>query len=289
MVEASHAFIDALAAWAQGRDDVRTAMLLGSQARTDHPADRYSDIDVTLTVDDPEVFLGRREWLDEIGPVLTDVIEATAIGGMVERRVLFASGQDVDFSIVPAEMMALLDAFTEAAEVRQVFGRGVRLLVDKVDAAATMGAIGPPDPYAASVGEESYVAVSKRFWYLLIAAAKKWCRGELWAAMSYCEGGLTTAVIELARFLTAVRDPSTDVWHGSRFLEEWLRPADLAELAATRTGYGAVEGMTSLRRLGELFRRLEDELLNATNFGPAVDAAQLWSLFENTIASRGID
>ena len=61
-----------------------------------------------LTVDDPAAFLAGGEWLREFRSVLTDIVEPTAIGGMSERRVLFASGQDVDFSVVPVDMMQLL-------------------------------------------------------------------------------------------------------------------------------------------------------------------------------------
>jgi len=42
--------IERLAAWANRRSDVHVLMLVGSQARIDHPADGFSDIDELCTV-----------------------------------------------------------------------------------------------------------------------------------------------------------------------------------------------------------------------------------------------
>ena len=35
-------------AWAQTQPDVRAAFVVGSQARRDHPCDRWSDVDIIL-------------------------------------------------------------------------------------------------------------------------------------------------------------------------------------------------------------------------------------------------
>jgi AcrR family transcriptional regulator len=42
-----------IVAWAQSRDEVRGALLVGSVARRESPADAYSDLDVVLLVGDP--------------------------------------------------------------------------------------------------------------------------------------------------------------------------------------------------------------------------------------------
>ena len=46
-------FLAALADWAAAEPNVRAAVLIGSQARRDTPADEWSDVDVALVVDDP--------------------------------------------------------------------------------------------------------------------------------------------------------------------------------------------------------------------------------------------
>ncbi len=40
--------------WAEGREDVRAAAVIGSRARVDHPADEFSDLDIILVVTDPQ-------------------------------------------------------------------------------------------------------------------------------------------------------------------------------------------------------------------------------------------
>jgi hypothetical protein len=42
------AFLDEVAAWAGEQPDVHGVVLLGSQARTDSPADEASDVDLSL-------------------------------------------------------------------------------------------------------------------------------------------------------------------------------------------------------------------------------------------------
>jgi aminoglycoside 6-adenylyltransferase len=276
----ARSLIERLALWATQRSDVHVLMLVGSQARSDHPADTFSDIDVVMTVDDPDVFIGHDEWLSEIGSVIADVVEPTALGGMLERRVLFASGRDVDFSIVPVDMMRLLGEFKNLGEVRELFGRGVRLLVDKVGMADDIATIAPPEPGGVLLSESEYRVLANGFWYHLIAATRKWRRGELWVAMAWCEGQLTDSTIELARWWTQLLQPSTDIWHGSRFIEEWLDPSVTRALAATRTGYGSAEINLSLRRLAELFRRLEADCRGISGYRSAVDEAAAWRLLE---------
>jgi hypothetical protein len=39
-----------LVSWAQAQDDIGAAILIGSRARSDHPADEWSDLDVLLGV-----------------------------------------------------------------------------------------------------------------------------------------------------------------------------------------------------------------------------------------------
>ena len=275
--------IETLAAWGLTRRDVRTVLLLGSQARNDHPADEFSDIDVVLTVDDPGTFLLGSDWLSELGDVIADVVEPTAIGGMSERRVLFASGQDVDFSVVPTETMRLLGDFSDVVEVRQLFGRGNRVLKDDLGVRAAVDAIPTPEPGGLTVSKADYHALSNGFWYQLICATKKWRRGELWVAMTACEGVLSKTLVDLVRWRTQLQHPTREIWHGTRYLEEWTDSATLNALAATRTGYGVEEIGLSLRRLGALFRRLEAECRDLSGFAAAVDDERVWQLFERLL------
>ncbi len=226
---------------------------------------------MVLTVDAPETFLHDAGWLEELGATLVETVEATAIGGMSERRVLFASGQDVDFSFVPADLGPLLIDYKDLPEVRELVGRGVRVLVDRADVAREIAMIEPPDPVSSLLSASEYRTLSNSFWYQLIIATKKWRRGELWVAMTTCEGVLTTRTIDVARWWTKLREPSIDVWHGARFIEDWLDGSVLAALVDSRTGYGRSEIALSLHRIMTLFQQLEAECCGAAGYAHAVD------------------
>jgi aminoglycoside 6-adenylyltransferase len=203
---------------------------------------------------------------------------------MAEQRVLFASGQDVDFSIVPAELGALLVEFKDLPEVRELVGRGVRVLVDKIGMSQEIKTVEPPAPNSSLLSPAEYVELSNRFWYQAVVAAKKWRRGELWVAMSACEGTLTASTIDLARWRTKLLQPAVDTWHGSRFIEEWMDPAVLAALAEARTGYGRPEIARSLQRLATLFARLESECCSTADYEHAVDTPRLIGLLDDLLA-----
>ncbi|HZC74338.1 MAG TPA: aminoglycoside 6-adenylyltransferase, partial [Gaiellaceae bacterium] len=96
------AFLGRVAEWAASRPDVRAAVLVGSQARSETPADEYSDVDIGLFADEPALLLEDRSWLRTFGEPVLSFLEPTAVGGQLERRVLFDDGLEVDFSIFPA-------------------------------------------------------------------------------------------------------------------------------------------------------------------------------------------
>ena len=49
--------------WAESNPYVRAALILGSRARTDHPADEWSDLDVLVFASNPDQFIHSSDWL----------------------------------------------------------------------------------------------------------------------------------------------------------------------------------------------------------------------------------
>jgi hypothetical protein len=49
--------------WAERRPDIQAPVLLGSQARRDHLADQWSDLDLALVTDQPDRYLAGTGWL----------------------------------------------------------------------------------------------------------------------------------------------------------------------------------------------------------------------------------
>ena len=111
-------FLEDVVSWAGGRADVRAVVLVGSQARADLPADELSDVDLVLVVEEPAQFLESDEWLAPLGEALLTFVEETAVGGEQERRVLFRSGLEVDFSVVTAGASHLMTSSRDSGAGR---------------------------------------------------------------------------------------------------------------------------------------------------------------------------
>jgi len=256
-------FLDDVAAWGREQGDVHGVVLLGSQARADVPADELSDVDVVLFVDEPERYLRDHTWLAPFGEPLLSHIEATAVGGFEERRVLFRDGLEVDFAIVPAA--ALADLPPAAAEV---FARGFRVLYDdgiKVEP-PEIPLRAPLAPTQAQLDE-----LANEFWYHLLWGAKKLRRGEVLLAKQVCDCTLKRRIVELARW----RAQETDTWHDLRFFEHWAGKDVVEALGPTFASYDAAEVARALRATGELFGRLEAEVASRFGLTSPVDRAEI--------------
>jgi aminoglycoside 6-adenylyltransferase len=122
-------FLTAFVRWADPRDDVHAVLLVGSRARTDTPADEWSDVDLALVVDEPDRYLGDERWVEAFGRPLLTFLEPTAVGRAFERRVLYEGGLDVDVAVFTR---AWLERAAENSETASVIRRGYRVLLDKV-------------------------------------------------------------------------------------------------------------------------------------------------------------
>ena len=249
-------FLDEVSRWAAERPDVRAAVLLGSQARVDAPADAASDLDGALFVDEPARYLDDAAWIDHFGQPLLGFREPTAVGGFEERRVLFRDGLEVDFAIVPAGVASEIPPEADA-----VFARGFRVLhADGVEfPESEPSGIETPAPT-----QDRFDQLVNDFWYHLLWSAKKLWRGEVLVAKQACDGWLTGLLVELARW----RSDASDTWHGTRFFERWAGDDLVAAIEPTFARYDTQDVSRALRAKAELFGRLEDEV--AARHGLAV-------------------
>lgn len=204
-------FLAELSAWAAARPGVRGAILVGSQARAETPADEFSDVDIAIFADDPAELLDETTWLETFGEPLLSFLEPTAVGGQLERRVLFDDGLEVDFSVFPA---AGLEALLADPGAVATIARGYRILHDEVGLAGLLAELGSPAVQLRALPE-----VGHDFWYHAIWTAKKWRRGEALVARSCLELHLKALLLEADRLRA-----HGDTWHGTRFAERWAAP-----------------------------------------------------------------
>ena len=273
VAQAYESLIERFVAWAGEQAAISSAVVIGSRARTDHPADEWADLDVIVVTRDPARLLAQIDWLEVIGkPVLT-FIEDTSSGGEKERRVLFDNGLDVDFSIIPYEkiqMMLTPEVFEQVAgQMSNVFGRGVRVLLDKEGQVDRLGELAlrfqapPPRPPQAA----EYLHVVHDFWYHAVWTARHLRRSELWWAKSGCDGRLKDLLFIMLEWQArAVQGPGHDTWFRGRFLEEWADPEAVRELRHAFAHYEAEDVWQALLATMDLFRWL------------AVETAERWGL-----------
>lgn len=251
--------------WAENRPDIRMAIVIGSRARVDHPADEWADLDVIMITTNPERYLSTTDWIDNMGNPLLTFVESTP-GGDKERRVLFEGMLDVDFAIIPKRRVQQLlqNGVTPQiqAEISNVFGRGMRVLVDKDGIGAQMQKVissietAPPPPPS----QEEFLEVVNNFLYHAVFTAKHLKRGELWWAVTCLNchmQGLLRRMIEW--HAKAIFGWNHDTWFRGRFLEEWAHPRGLKGLQFSLAHYDEEDIKDVLLAAMDTFRSIAIE------------------------------
>ena len=245
----------AIADWARERTDVRAAVVVGSRARRETPADRWSDLDVFLVVDDAEPYLADDAWVAEFGtPVLT-FVEETPVGAVRERRILYEHGEDVDLPLLPLSETARIEA------AGPLLARGYRILVDEVELAAQLaqvasGAVARQSPLPT---QEAFTELASDFWYHALWTAKKLRRGEVFTAIGCLDGYMKARLVTLLEWHARAVDPTVETWHGGRFLERWGDPGALVALGDAYARYDLRDVARALWATIGLFQGLEEE------------------------------
>ena len=262
--------IERFVAWATATPDVRAALILGSRARTDHPADAWSDLDLLLFAHNPDQFIQDAAWATNLAPVWLTFIERTGDGRAWERRTLYAGGLDVDVAINPAEWLDGLLAQGIPPGEADVIRRGVQVLVDKDGKVAALQR--QPLP-AASAFEQPTAAIFANavsdFWYHTLWSARHLRRGELWWAKSCVDGHLKGLLQQMLEWhARATRGAHYDTWLRGRFLEEWADPRAVAQLGVAFARYDAGEIAGALEATMTLYRWLEDETAAQWGYSP---------------------
>ena len=245
----------AVADWARATEDVRAVVLVGSYARRDTPADRWSDLDLLLFLDEPDRYVADDAWVGRFGdPVLT-FLEPTSVADRIERRVLYDDGVDVDFPLLEAS------AAREAAAVPgvgTVLSRGYRVLHDEIGIAGLLASAAVPEPRELP-DAAAFAQLASDFWHHALWTAKKLRRGEVFTAISCLDGYVKWRLVTLLEWHARAVDPSADTWHDGRFLERWGDPGALAALERAYAHYDVRDVARALWETIDLFQGLEEE------------------------------
>jgi len=252
--------IERITEWGANTPDVRAALILGSRARSDHPADAWSDLDVLVFARDFGQFIESETWLAAIGPYWLTFIERTGNGESWERRTLYEGGLDVDTAFYPAELLDGLDT-NIPPDVADVLRRGVRILVDKDGhLERVQQAPLPEGSLFRKPGEREFVNATTDFWYHSLWTVRHLRRGELWWTIGSLDGHMKGLLEQmLVWHAHACRSDPVDTWLRGRFLEEWADRRAVKQLGSAFAHYEPRDMGRALRASMDLYRWLEDE------------------------------
>lgn len=265
-------------AWAERRPDIRAAIVVGSRARTDHPADEWADLDLGILVERPRRYLKHHGWLRQLGSPLVKYLDPSG----VTLHVLFEDGADAGFAFLPANtfrqavrVLPLMNRFpglfrvlpgglgarieNELAEAAAYYRRGYRVILDKDEMAERFFSLAPTvAPRAAPPTEKEFHELVSHFWFLTVWTAKHLKRGDLWWAKSNgCDGQLKSMLLQMIEWHErGAKGWEYDTWEGGRFLEEWAGEKVVAALAPTFAHYEPGDVWHALSATMDAFRSL---------------------------------
>lgn len=276
-----------VAAWAAAEADVRGALVIGSRARRDHPADQWSDLDVLLFARDPDRLRDDEAWVSAFGDVVLTFVERAGDGRSWERRVLYAGGLDVDFALNPVGVLDYLLENPLPAGMADLLRRGIRTLIDKDGLLARVAALPlPVQPLASTPSETEFLTVVRDYWYHTLWTAKHLRRGELWWAKSGLDGRCNGLLFQMLIWQAlAEHGPSHDTWLRGRFLEEWADPHAVAQLGGVFARYEAADVARALPDSMRVFRGLATDTARRLGYPYPLDADRhVTALVRETLA-----
>ncbi|MFX1254675.1 MAG: aminoglycoside 6-adenylyltransferase [Promethearchaeota archaeon] len=258
--------------WAETISDIRAAIVVGSRARIDHPADEWADLDIIVITTDPERYISTTNWLENMGNPLLTFLEPTP-GDDMERRVLFAGMLDVDFAIVPKRNIQQLLQHgvppQDQTELFNVFGRGMRILVDKDKIGSQLqkiiSSIKTPTPHPPSQTE--FLEVINDFLFHAVFTAKHLQRGELWWTITCLNCYMQRLLHRMIEWhAKAIQGWDYETWFRGRFLEEWADSRVLKGLQVAFAHYEVEDIKHTLLAVMDLFRLIAMETAKRLNY-----------------------
>lgn len=253
--------------WAQDKDDIRSAMVIGSRAHSDHLADEFSDLDLSFFVTQPQIYLENSDWINLIGNPWLTFVEPTSDCRHWERRCLFEGGLDVDFAFVPVSLVSEMVEDGLSPEIGGVFLRGYKILFDKDHLLEKVDFVTGNHILRAPVEEKTFLELVNDFWYHAVWTAKHLRRGEIWRPKECCDSYLKSLLRRMLEWHTqAASDPQKDAWVCGRFLEEWADPRVLQALKTVFASYDLEDVWRALLETMDLFERISLETKQLRKF-----------------------
>ena len=240
--------------FARKSNDIKAMILFGSRCRSENVADEWSDYDLMFFVDNPDSFIYKDEWLEEIGNVKISFVQSI-VPQNLERRIIFEDGTDVDFIFYDVKDSRKI---LENETILLWFSRGFNILVDKCNCEKLIkenkNLVVPNTLFT----ESDFNNLVQKFWFECIWAVKKLNRGELWASKfcidSYLKNLIKTLLEQEAKIIFGV-----DCWHDGKFFDRWafsIEGESLQNLPQSFGGYDKGSLCKALENTMDIFSKI---------------------------------
>jgi aminoglycoside 6-adenylyltransferase len=259
--------------------DLRAIAIVGSRARSDHPADPWSDLDVIVMARRPKRYLTGSHWLEEIETPWLAVCEPTVVGDQPIFHITFEGGTKVDLVVVSSIAFSLAARAVEALKrhpslltllpkiardrltlLSDLLNRGFRFVLDKDRIADRLESGGLAPPPRSPPSQEEFLDLVKRFLNEQVSFALKMRRGEFFVTKTSGKSRLMDLLLQTIEWHTQVTsDRWSPVFERGRFLEEWAPPLVIERLRGTFPRYDPAEIWRARLEALDLFRWLAQE------------------------------
>ena len=256
--------------WSQEEKSIHATIILGSQVRDEFEGDEWSDLDVLLLVDHPQVFLQTDTWLAFLGEIVCAIVEESNLDWMhltwAVKRVLFADNRTIDFSIMPYDRIddvLGLNAEIHAQGYQVIYAAHTSLVASKIEAALLTV---KEEPAKIPTENELRQTIDDLL-FQLIYAAKKVKRNELWVAVSCINQRISSRLLQLIEFHTAsMTEVSQRIRYEGRFLEQRTHPAMLKKLPECFAKYDTLDAIQTIHHLLDVTHCLSEEICKVNRY-----------------------
>ncbi len=254
--------IERFQSFAEREENIRAAIIVGSRARQEKPADQYADLDLVIFAENPNLLLRYKNWLAQIGKYYLTFLEQTAVGEGIERRVLFDGGLDVDFACFPISAIAEMESHHQ---VLSVLSKGIKVLLDKDNIIPRLKNNNIKQNNK-KMPEEKIENMVHDFWYHAVLAAKKLRRTELLEGKSIVDSYMKDLLISFIRIQAKLKNGNEyNTWHGFRFFEEWADTKFVSPFKQIYAHYDEEDVWKALKNTMNLFHELSIEVYQFKN------------------------
>jgi hypothetical protein len=283
--------VQKLRTWSQQEQAIQGLLILGSQVRDKFEGDEWSDLDVLLLADMPNVFMQSDTWLKDIGEVVCVIDEETPLDWVNltwrVRRVLFADHRAVDFSILPfnrVDDVLSMNAEIHAHGYEVIYDAQKQILSEKIE--ETLANVKEDTPKIPTEAELQQTI--NQLLFQLIFTGKKIKRNELWVAVSTINQQVNHLLLQLIEFHTAtVVKTSQGIRYDGRFLEQRISPAMLEKLPECFAKYDEFDAIQTIDRLLKITSFLAKEICEKQNYSFNADQiGKAQKLFDDMFANE---